>query len=186
MAFVVISPGEEELLIVVGQKSRTGDDRQARDEAKLDLQEELRQALMVERRQRNIRYSFSHLPDQTWAAATDHCRPFGIDAARDDEFATSFPLVRVFHAAELAAGSPGRIWSAKEAVLKALGCGFDGFSPLAVRILDLPCGDAAKNPAVGAAILSTAAVDGMPGLSAAVWSRLQPGGIWISLAWIQN
>jgi phosphopantetheinyl transferase len=89
--------------------------------------------------------SFSHAIGSTWAALCRSGASVGIDATDPDEFVGSYPFHRAFHADELelaavaAAGNrleaAALLWSAKEAVVKALGCGFHLIGPLDVRIL---------------------------------------------------
>ena len=54
----------------------------------------------------------------------------GIDAAFDEEFDPTYPLHRVFHPSELALAPPACLWAVKEAVVKALGCGWNEKNPL--------------------------------------------------------
>ncbi len=89
--------------------------------------------------------SFSHAVDSTWAALCPSGPSVGVDATDPGEFVGSYPFHRVFHAEELrlAAGATAGdrsdaaalLWSAKEAVVKALGCGFHLIAPLDVSIL---------------------------------------------------
>lgn len=91
--------------------------------------------------------SFSHCSGMTWAALAGHDSEVGIDAARADEFEGDYPLNRAFHSGELdpllektggnRSESAASVWSAKEAFVKALGCGFHLFSPLEVTTAPL-------------------------------------------------
>ena len=87
--------------------------------------------------------SFSHCDGMTWGALAEPGFEVGIDAARADEFWRTYPLHRVFNSGELEPllektddldESAALMWSAKEAFVKALGCGFHLFSPLGVRV----------------------------------------------------
>jgi len=88
--------------------------------------------------------SFSQGGGQVWAALCgDEC-DIGIDAAGADEFRRGYPFHRVFHPQELqdsmrlAGGDLGMasalLWSAKEAVVKALGCAFHLVDPRQIGI----------------------------------------------------
>ncbi len=84
--------------------------------------------------------SFTFLGDRVWCALCPGPQMVGIDAAHRKEFGVDYPLRRAFHHMELCAcldlaGSypaeaAATIWSVKEAVVKALGCGFRLLDPL--------------------------------------------------------
>jgi len=88
--------------------------------------------------------SFSRGRGAVWAALCPDPFTAGIDVAGVDEFHGGYPLRRAFHdkelrmAADLGAGphdvGAAFLWSAKEAVVKALGCGFHWIDPLEVII----------------------------------------------------
>ena len=88
--------------------------------------------------------SFSHLDRRTWVALCYYVQGVGIDAASADEFRDAYPYARAFHQEELdlaadlgcqdQAEIAALIWAAKEATVKALGCGFHLLDPLDVRI----------------------------------------------------
>lgn len=94
--------------------------------------------------------SFSLGGGKAWAAL---CRDgfIGIDAAAGDEFQGDYPLHRVFldqelhHAVRLAGGDVAKasalLWSIKEAVVKALGCGFHFVAPRDVYVSPAVEGD---------------------------------------------
>lgn len=186
MACVITIPGTGKPLIIVGCQSRQCDDKESRRAAKAGLQAELsRQWLDWGSAGLPLHYSYSHLADQTWAAVTEQPCLIGIDAASDSEFANAYPLRKVFHAGEIATERPARIWSAKEAVAKALGCGFDGINPLDISIV----GDAASTSSgpgmLFSAIVGVAktAVSAVNSVKLNVWSQQQADGIWVSLAY---
>ena len=88
--------------------------------------------------------SFTHLDGKTWAAMSSGEACVGIDAARGSEFGVGYPLHRAFHREELedslewADGSTQEaaalLWSVKEAVVKAMGCGFHVLDPLDLSV----------------------------------------------------
>jgi phosphopantetheinyl transferase len=83
--------------------------------------------------------SFSGGGGRVWAALCADESDIGIDAAGSDEFRGAYPVQRVFHpdefdhALSLTDGDRGEasalLWSIKEAVVKALGCGFHLVDP---------------------------------------------------------
>ncbi len=166
MAFVIRGGIAGKHLIVIGCQPRRGDDTDSRRIAKAVLQADLSRKWLVRNSSGlQLHYSYSHLADQTWAAVTDQSCLIGIDAASDSEFDNAYPLHKVFHDDEIATGRPARIWSAKEAVSKALGCGFDGMNPLDIRMLGFTIATVANYVALR------------------VWSRQQPDGVWVSVAY---
>jgi phosphopantetheinyl transferase (holo-ACP synthase) len=88
--------------------------------------------------------SFSHPAGATWAAVSPDAPALGIDVSEAVDFSGNYPLHRVFHPEELAQvrhaihgttqESATLIWSAKEAVVKAIGCGFHLVPPLGIRV----------------------------------------------------
>ena len=89
--------------------------------------------------------SFSYGHGIMWSALCAESFCCGIDTARAAEFDSGYPLDRAFHEeelrwAELCMGadrqeSAAMLWSTKEAVVKALGCGFHRLDPLDLRIV---------------------------------------------------
>ena len=135
MAFLVKRFGGDNLWFAVGH-CRTGAESAARASAKQRLRQNLERLLRLTGcpKMSARTESFSHLPDSTWAVVAANCR-IGIDAATAAEFPAGYPLHRVFRPVELASGlSPACLWSLKEAVAKAAGCGFDGLNPLDIRL----------------------------------------------------
>jgi hypothetical protein len=87
--------------------------------------------------------SYSHLGRETWAAAACGSASVGIDAADRREFSGPYPFRRVFHPGEFNCftealqsrqKAAAALWSAKEAVVKALGCAYHFFGPLDLRL----------------------------------------------------
>jgi phosphopantetheinyl transferase (holo-ACP synthase) len=88
--------------------------------------------------------SFCESGRNRWAALCgDEC-DIGIDAAESHEFQGKYPFYRVFHPQELEHAlkptgenlkkAAALLWSVKEAVVKALGCGFHLVDPLHVIV----------------------------------------------------
>ena len=88
--------------------------------------------------------SFSECGGKVWAALCGDESEIGIDVAGTDEFQGDYPVHRVFHAHELqqasllsggdAAMASALLWSIKESVVKALGCGFHLVDPREIRV----------------------------------------------------
>jgi phosphopantetheinyl transferase (holo-ACP synthase) len=88
--------------------------------------------------------SFSEGDGETWAALSGDGSDIGIDVAASDQFQGTYPLHRVFHDQELhhalrltggdVPQASALLWSVKEAVVKALGCGFHCVAPLQVQV----------------------------------------------------
>ena len=62
---------------------------------------------------------------------------------------------------------PAQIWSAKEAVAKAMGCGFDGVNPLDIRLNDVGLATAREQAWL-------------------LWSWRQDNGLWVTIAYQKN
>jgi phosphopantetheinyl transferase len=88
--------------------------------------------------------SFSEGGGKIWAALCGDDSKIGIDVAEIDEFQGEYPVHRVFHGPELQhalsltggdlARAAALLWSAKEAVAKALGCAFHLVSPRQINV----------------------------------------------------
>jgi phosphopantetheinyl transferase (holo-ACP synthase) len=97
--------------------------------------------------------SFSEGGGRIWAALCADGSDIGIDAAENDEFQGAYPVQRVFHPEELehALSLTGGareealalLWSIKEAVVKALGCGFHLVDPRQITVYPSSGGAAA-------------------------------------------
>jgi hypothetical protein len=88
--------------------------------------------------------SFSWSAGEWWAALGTDRSWLGLDAAAPGEFAGSYPFQRVFSPEEWQAATAqtggdreeaaALLWSVKEAVAKALGCGYHFFGPRQIRV----------------------------------------------------
>jgi phosphopantetheinyl transferase len=97
--------------------------------------------------------SFTHLAGRTWAAMSTGACCVGIDAARREEFMPPYPFDKVFHREEFeyarAVTGGNReeaaafLWSCKEAVVKAMGCGLSFLEPLHLSVSPWAEADAA-------------------------------------------
>jgi phosphopantetheinyl transferase len=93
--------------------------------------------------------SFAYERDTMWVAVGRGGSGVGIDAAQSTAFRGKYPFHRAFHEGELEIGGEknevaAMIWSAKEAVVKALGCGFHLVDPLHLRVE--PCSGDHEEP----------------------------------------
>lgn len=88
--------------------------------------------------------SFSRGGGKIWAALSGDESAVGIDVAGSAEFQGAYPLQRVFHPDELHHAlqvtdgdreeAAALLWSVKEAVVKALGCGFHLVDPRQISV----------------------------------------------------
>jgi len=88
--------------------------------------------------------SFSQGGGNVWAALCGDKSDIGVDVAGADEFPIGYPFHRVFHpqelqhAVRLAGGdlelASALLWSVKESVVKALGCGFHLVDPRQISV----------------------------------------------------
>jgi len=87
--------------------------------------------------------SFSHLLRSTWGALSGGGYGLGLDAATPMDFGEGYPYSKVFHQDEFdlfcrqfetREKGAAALWAAKEAVVKALGCGFRLISPLDLEV----------------------------------------------------
>jgi phosphopantetheinyl transferase len=92
--------------------------------------------------------SFSEGGGKVWAALCGDESDIGIDVAGSDEFQGEYPFQRVFHPEELQHAlrladedpeeAAALLWSVKEAVVKALGCGFHLVDPRLIHVYPSP------------------------------------------------
>jgi phosphopantetheinyl transferase len=135
--------------------------------------------------------SFSEGGGAVWAALCGDQCDIGIDLAAPDEFQGDYPVHRVFHAQELQHGvrltagsveqASAMLWSVKEAVVKALGCGFHLVEPRDICVHPSLEED---GPYTFQVCLSNKALTRLP-MSAdrSIWVRTLPQvGRWLSIA----
>ena len=140
--------------------------------------------------------SFSEGGGKVWAALSGDDTDIGIDAAGADEFPGDYPVHRVFHpeeldhASKLAGGdqeeASALLWSAKEAVVKALGCAFHLVDPRHVNVY--PAMERRGGGYTFPVGLSGKALARFP-LAAArsLWVRSLPQGkLWLSIALVNR
>jgi phosphopantetheinyl transferase len=124
--------------------------------------------------------SFSHSPGQTWASMS-MVKGLGIDAELPETFNGPYPFQRVFgkdefdHATKLCFGrldkASALLWSAKEAAVKAMGCGFHFFGPLEIKVREIKPSSEGFSGTLGAE-------------TKIPFSAVRKGPAWISIAWI--
>jgi hypothetical protein len=89
--------------------------------------------------------SFSYSDNRIWAALCDREHSCGIDVSRGCGFTGNYPYHRAFGKAEMQRAAfvtrgnmpeaAALLWSGKEAVVKAIGCGFHLIDPLALELV---------------------------------------------------
>lgn len=139
--------------------------------------------------------SFSEGGGAVWAALCGDQSEIGIDLAAPDEFQGDYPVHRVFqaqefqHAVRLTAGNVEQasalLWSVKEAIVKALGCGFHLVEPRDICVLPSLEEDGQYAFEV---CLSSKALTRLP-ISAgrSIWVRAIPqAGMWLSIAFLNG
>jgi len=137
--------------------------------------------------------SFSEGGGAVWAALCGDESDIGIDVAATDEFQGDYPFHRVFnmpelqHIVRLTGGhmekAPALLWSIKEAVVKALGCGFHLVEPRDVHVQ--PIMDEDGEYTFGAC-LAKKALERLPvGAGCPIWVRSVPwANNWLSIAFL--
>ncbi|MDW7772706.1 MAG: 4'-phosphopantetheinyl transferase superfamily protein [Desulfobulbaceae bacterium] len=134
--------------------------------------------------------SFSEGGGKVWAALCGDESDIGIDAAAFEEFRGEYPLHRVFHdqelqhALKLTGGDVARaaalLWSVKEAVVKALGCGFHLVAPRQVRVY--PSTGEGRGYSFPVGLSGKALVRFPKGADRSIWVRSFPGEqMWLSI-----
>jgi phosphopantetheinyl transferase (holo-ACP synthase) len=135
--------------------------------------------------------SFSEGGGKVWAAICADESDIGIDVAGADEFQGDYPFHRVFHPQELqhalrAAGGDFKkasavLWSIKEAVVKALGCGFHLVDPQQITVYPSAGGDGEYLFPVSLSRQAMARFP--PAAGRSLWVRALPQGTtWLSIA----
>ena len=139
--------------------------------------------------------SFSEGGGAVWAALCGDHSDIGMDLAAPDEFQGDYPVHRVFqaqefqHAMRLTAGNVERasalLWSVKEAVVKALGCGFHRVEPLDVCVHPSLEEDGPYSFSVSLSSKARARLPMSAGRS--IWVRTIPqAGMWLSIAFLNG
>jgi phosphopantetheinyl transferase (holo-ACP synthase) len=99
--------------------------------------------IFISAQQASFTVSFSYVQTDAWAAISEFPWVCGVDAASACEFDYKFPVEKVFSSEEFEAGRLvekdknsviALLWSAKESVVKAVGCGFHLMSPRAIEL----------------------------------------------------
>jgi phosphopantetheinyl transferase (holo-ACP synthase) len=139
--------------------------------------------------------SFSEGGGRVWAAICGDESDIGIDVAETGEFRGNYPVHRVFnaeefgHAVRLAGGdvekASAMLWSIKEAVVKALGCGFHLVAPRDIYVHPAAEGD---GECVFPVRLSGKAPERLPVCAGrSLWVRsLRQAGRWVSVAFLNG
>lgn len=134
--------------------------------------------------------SFSYHNLRLWGAMCDAPHQCGIDVASASEFNEKFPLQMVFLPREITeaiefAGTVESamplLWSAKEAVVKAMGCGFHLVDPIEVLLEFIHNSNGLLNMQAHIRVSSNpAALPGLYGLFKV--GSFRHGGEWVSIA----
>ncbi len=99
--------------------------------------------IFISAQQSALTVSFSYVQADAWAAISEFPWACGVDAASAREFDHKFPVEKVFSLEEFEAGRLiekdrnsliALLWSAKESVVKAVGCGFHLIAPRAIEL----------------------------------------------------
>jgi len=135
--------------------------------------------------------SFSEGGGTVWAALCGDASDIGIDVAAPDEFRGEYPLHRVFHDQELQHAlsltegdlekASALLWSIKEAVVKALGCGFHLMAPRQVHVYPSTGGD--RGYIFPVCVSRKARVRSPTDIGLPIWVRSFPQEkLWLSIA----
>jgi phosphopantetheinyl transferase len=125
--------------------------------------------------------SFSHIYGTTWAAMS-RLNNLGIDAESPEAFKGPYPFHKVFgndelcHALGLCCGeradASALLWSAKEAAVKSMGCGFNFFGPMEIRVKEF--------------IRSDGSIFCRMDTNRRILVRAERHGpVWVSIGWIE-
>ena len=139
--------------------------------------------------------SFSRGGGRVWAALSGDESAVGIDLAESAEFEGAYPFQRVFHPEELhhaekvtnghRAEAAALLWSVKEAVVKALGCGFHLLDPRQISVHPSAGGEGGYTFPVDLSGKARSLFPLAPGQFLRVHSLLQ-GKMWLSIAVIKS
>jgi len=139
--------------------------------------------------------SFSRGGGRVWAALSGDESAVGIDLAEFAEFQGAYPLQRVFNPEELhhaekvtngdRAEAAALLWSVKEAVVKALGCGFHLVDPRQISVHPSAGGEGGYTFPVDLSGKARSLFPLAPGQFLRVHSLLQ-GKMWLSIAVIKS
>ena len=139
--------------------------------------------------------SFSRGGGKIWAALSGDEADVGIDVAGSADFEGAYPFQRVFHPEELLHAvkltdgdreeAAALLWSVKEAVVKALGCGFYLVEPRHISVYPAAEGEGGYTFPVGLSGKALARFPLASGQFHPVHSLLQ-GKMWLSIAVINR
>jgi hypothetical protein len=134
--------------------------------------------------------SFSWSAGAWWAVLGTDRSWLGLDAAAPGEFAGAYPFQRVFSPEEWQAATAqtggdreeaaALLWSVKEAVAKALGCGYHFFGPRQIRVEFAGPGE--HGPCWRGHLEASVPERVSPGIFPAVSVRRQQ--VWLTVAWL--
>jgi phosphopantetheinyl transferase len=139
--------------------------------------------------------SFSESGGAVWAALCGDESDIGLDVAETSEFHGDYPIHRVFSAQELeyavtltggdAERASALLWSVKEAIVKALGCGFHLVEPRDICVHPSAGGDGEYTFPV---CLSRKALARLPMCAGrSMWVRSLPQvKMWLSIAFLNG
>ncbi|MGB6066343.1 MAG: 4'-phosphopantetheinyl transferase superfamily protein [Desulfomonilaceae bacterium] len=130
--------------------------------------------------------SFAYEGDTLWVAVCRTGFSIGIDAENAASFRGDYPFQRVFQEGELEIrdkreDAAAMIWSAKEAVVKALGCGFHLIDPLHLRVES--CSECHEKTVLKAYLTDGIMEGSLVSAEHPAYVRIfRHGGTWVSVA----